>query len=146
MRSACGLSNKPFLSCVGLPCSGRPLPSAQAAPGNLLTILLLPSPRLLLQAHCLLLKLPKATCMSRALARSGHEGGLQGKAVYPASEAAQASQPASQSGSQGSQQAHEQWGSGAACLPGLQSCWGIGFAANCHCLPLACSQFHVEAA
>ncbi|KAL4419776.1 hypothetical protein ABPG75_006874 [Micractinium tetrahymenae] len=36
------------------------------------------------QVHCLLLKLPKKLCMDRAAARPDHEGGLQGKAVYPA--------------------------------------------------------------
>ncbi|KAL4430393.1 hypothetical protein ABPG77_002199 [Micractinium sp. CCAP 211/92] len=36
------------------------------------------------QAHCLVLKLPRKLCMDRAAARTDHEGGLQGKAVYPA--------------------------------------------------------------
>ena len=76
----------------------------------------------------MVLKLPKATCMSRAFARNGHEGGLQGKAVYPASEAARAGrQAASQPG-------------GPLALLGclLHGCLGVFFAANCHCLLLAC--------
>lgn len=36
------------------------------------------------EAHCLVLKLPRKVCMARAAARTAHEGGLQGKAAYPA--------------------------------------------------------------
>ena len=50
--------------------------------------LLPPSPRAgRSQAHCVALHLPYKLCMDRAAARTDHEGGLQGKSVYAASEA-----------------------------------------------------------
>ncbi|GAB4815963.1 hypothetical protein N2152v2_003009 [Parachlorella kessleri] len=36
------------------------------------------------EAHCLVLRLPVKTCMSRAAGREKHEGGLQGKGAYAA--------------------------------------------------------------